>query len=330
MDYIKIILDGYLNNDSRNFLPHYFVRQQKKAEKEYYNSEEFFGGCRQAINRLLSNLESQLQRQRNDDIFAISSLKNGTMKANHSDSSITYEEQVKKSILEWQQQLDSWSIKNFSVIINKYCKEYTGHLWHDDLLFIENAIRIAENNVSDSNKNESLDYNADFIDSILKGIKELQNQDINAECIRLVKTEKIKHEAQFRNWFKTYFSSKYAFVNAEPEKGNGRIDLKIEDPKVNTKIIEFKGWWNNDKKQVINQISNYLTDFESDGFIIVINDKKKNVDNEYFQLIKSDSIKYVQNTYQVQETLSGYKYYVSHHYDKIRTKNLYHFIINVY
>lgn len=330
MDYIKIILDGYLNTDSRNFLPHYFVREQKKAEKEYFSSEEFFAGCRQANNRLLSNLESQLQRQRNDDFFAINALKNGTMKVNHSDSSITYEEQVEKSILEWQQQLNSWSIKNFSVIINNYCKHYTGHLWHDDVLIIDNAIKIAENNVSELSKNKSIDSNSDFIDSILKGIKELQNQDINAECIRLVKTEQVKHEAQFRNWFKTYFSSKYASVNAEPEKGNGRIDLKIEDSKVNTKIIEFKGWWNNDKKQVISQISNYLTDFESDGFIIIINDKKKNIEKEYFEIIKSDSIKYEQNTYQVRKTESDYKYFISHHYDNIRTKKLYHFIINVY
>jgi hypothetical protein len=330
MDYIKIILDGYLNTDSRNFLSQYFLREQKKAEKEYFSSEEFFAGCRQAINRLLSNLESQLQRQLSDDFFAINALKNGTMKVTHSDSSITYEEQVEKSIQEWKQQLDNWSIKNFSVIINKFCKQYTGHLWHDDLLFIENAIKIAENQVYEPIKSKSFDNNSDFIDSILKGIKELQNQDINAECIRLIKNEQTNNEAQFRNWFKIYFASKYAYVNAEPEKGKGRIDLKIEDSKVNTKIIEFKGWWNNDKKLVVSQISNYLTDFESDGFIIIINDKKKNVEKEYFEIIKSDSIQYVQNTYQVRKTESDYNYFISHHYDNIRTKKLYHFIINVY
>ena len=330
MDYIKIILDGYLNPDSRNFLSQYFVREQKKAEKEYFDSEEFFAGCKQAINRLFGNLESQLQKQRSDDFFAINALKVGTMKANHTDLSLTYEEQLEKSIQEWQEQLDSWSIKNFSVIINNFCKQYTGHLWHGDLLFIDTELKIAENQVNGLSNNKSIDGSIDFIDSILKGIRELQNQDINAECIRLIKKEQVKHEAQFRNWFKTHFSSKYAYVNAEPEKGNGRIDLKIEDSKTNTKIIEFKGWWNNDKKLVVSQISNYLTDFESDGFIIIINDKKKNVEKEYFEIIKSDSIKYVQNTYQVKNTESDYKYFISHHHDNIRTKRLYHFIINVY
>ncbi|MFA6667685.1 MAG: hypothetical protein WCS51_04990 [Bacilli bacterium] len=330
MDYIKIILDGYLNTDSRNFLPHYFVREQKKAEKDYFSYEEFFAGCRQSIKQLLGNLESQLQRQRKDDIIVISALKSGAMKVNYSDSSITYNEQVKKTILEWQQQLDSWSIKNFSVNINDYCKNYTGHLLHDDLLFIDNAIKIAENNISKLNKNKSIDYNTDFIKSILHGIKELQNQDINAECIRLVKMDKVTHEAKFRDWFKTYLSDKYASVNAEPEKGNGRIDLKIEDNKINTKIIEFKGWWNTDKKQVISQILNYLTDFESEGFIIIINDKKKNVEKEYIEIIKSDTGKYMLTKPQVQKTESGYKYYISYHYDKMRTKTLYHFIINVY
>ena len=330
MDYIKIILDGYLNIDSRNFLSQYFVREQKKAEKEYFSYEEFFAGCKQAINRLLGDLESQLQRQRSDDFYAINALKNGTMKVNHNDASNTYEEQVEKSILEWQQQLNNWSIKNFSVVINNFCMQYTGHLWYDDLLFIDNAIKIAENHVYESSRRKSIDNNADFIDSILRGIKELLNQDINAECIRLIKRDQINHEAKFRDWFKTYFASKYHHVNAEPEKGTGRIDLKIEDAKVNTKIIEFKGWWNNDKKQVVSQISNYLTDFESDGFIIIINDKKKNVENEYFKIIKSDPIKYVQNTYQVLNTESDYKYFISHHNDNIRTKRLYHFIINVY
>ncbi len=329
MDYIKIILDGYLNPDSRNFLSQYFVREQKKAEKEHFDSEEFFAGCRQAINRLLGNLESQLHRQRSDDIFAINALKSGTMKVNHNDLSLTHEEQVEKSIQEWQQQLDGWSIKNFSVIINKFCNQYTGHLWHDDLLFIDNAIKVAENQVYELSNNKS-DNNSDFIDSILKAIKELQNQDTNAECVRLIKKEQVKHEAQFRNWFKTYFVGKYSYVNAESEKGNGRIDLKIEDPKIDTKIIEFKGWWNNDKKQVVSQISSYLTDFESDGYIIIINDKRKNVENEYFEIIKSDSIRYVQDTYQVRNINSGYKYFISKHSDNIRTKKLYHFIINVY
>ncbi|MBI0400402.1 hypothetical protein [Cyclobacterium marinum] len=299
------------------------------TEKEYFDSEEFFAGCREAINRLFDNLESQLNRQRSDAFFAINALKNGTMKVNHNDSSLTSEEQLEKSIQEWKQQLDIWSITNFSVIINKFCNQYTGHLWHNDLLIIDKALKVAEDHVHELSNIKS-DKNSDFINTILKAIKELQNQDTSAECVRLIKDEQVKHEAQFRNWFKTYFVGKYSYVNAEPEKGSGRIDLKIEDPKINTKIIEFKGWWNNDKKQIVSQISSYLTDFESDGYIIIINDKRKNVENEYFEKIKSDSIKYVKGTYQVCHSSSGYKYFISQHFDNIRTKMLYHFIINVY
>ena len=37
MDYRKIVLEGYNNNDSRQNLDSYFFRQWKNAEKEFYS-----------------------------------------------------------------------------------------------------------------------------------------------------------------------------------------------------------------------------------------------------------------------------------------------------
>lgn len=54
----------------------------------------------------------------------------------------------------------------------------------------------------------------------------------------------------------------FSYFTAETEKGNGRIDLKIEDSTIDTKIIEFKGWWNNDEKKIAGQINSYLTYFK--------------------------------------------------------------------
>jgi hypothetical protein len=172
----------------------------------------------------------------------------------------------------------------------------------------------------------------EFIDILIKGIRELQTQDVNAECIRKIKKNNGNNEALFRDWFKTYFASIYDSVNAEPEKGNGRIDLKIQDSCIGNKIIEFKGWWNNDKKQVCKQINSYLTDFEKDGYIIMINhNKNKNITSEYLALIKAKEMGYLEKSLEERQYKNtGFDYYLTKHFDNIRTRTLHHFIINVF
>ena len=172
----------------------------------------------------------------------------------------------------------------------------------------------------------------EFISKLLKGINTLQSQDCKEECIRLIKGEGKNREAPFRDWFVTFLSGSYDYVNSEPEKGNGRIDLKVEDKKLGTKIIEFKGWWNNDKDQVVSQIMNYLTDFNYDGYIIIINhNKKKNILKDYQSIIKTPEMNYVMNSVQeIEFDDTKFKYFQTHHYDGIRTKVLTHIILNVY
>lgn len=174
--------------------------------------------------------------------------------------------------------------------------------------------------------------NNDFVSILLKATKELQEQDLKASCIQLIKNEGKKDESSFRYWYKTHLSGIYQHINAEPEKGNGRIDLKINDEKIGEKIIEFKGWWNNDKKQVINQITSYLTDFVNDGYIILINHTKgKNIKDEYLNIIQSKEMNYVQESY-TEKTFekTDFKYFHTEHNDGIRTKILTHIILNIY
>ena len=59
MDYRKIVLEGYNNNDSRQNLDSYFFRQWKNAEKEFYSVKEFFDGCLSQINSFKTNIEVQ-------------------------------------------------------------------------------------------------------------------------------------------------------------------------------------------------------------------------------------------------------------------------------
>lgn len=60
----------------------------------------------------------------------------------------------------------------------------------------------------------------------------------------------------------------------------------------------------------------------------MINDKQKGIDEDYLKLIKFDDINNSFEEINVQNT--GYKYYISNHPDSIRTKRLYHFILNIY
>lgn len=331
MDYFKIVLDGYFNSNNRKFLTEYFVREQKKAKKDFYSTDEFFSGCDDVIEQFSNEIKRQLFKEKNDCHFAISHIKNGTMNFSQSDKSKTYEEQCEQALISWEKQLNSWTIDSFSVNLFSMNIGYTGYLWHNDLLLISDAIEKAKTMVNENTIKTNSNNDNEFIDLILKGIKELQTQDQKAECIKVIKTESKKLEAPFCIWFKTFFSGKYTTVNAEPEKGNGRIDLKIEDLSIGTKIIEFKGWWNPDKKQVVSQILSYLTDFETDGYIVIINNNQKKIDDDYFDLIKSESVKYVENSFEeIDVPGTGYKYFISNHSDRIRTKRLYHFILNVY
>jgi len=333
MDYIKIVLEGYIDDNNRKYLAEYFVREQKKAGKEYYSAEEFFSGCNRVVQQFTDDIKRQLYKEKNNCYFAIDHIKNRTMKFSQPDSSLTFEEQCEEALIRWEEQLKGWSMDNFSVNLFSLRIGYSGYLWYNNLLVIGNAIEKAQKLISQENNKytEKSNLNSEFIESIIKCIRILQTQDLKVDCMRQIKVEKKNYEAPFRDFFHSQFSFKYNHVNAEPEKGNGRIYLKIEDLNLGTKIIEFKGWWNNDKKQVVSQIINYLTDFETEGYIVIINNKQKEVDKDYFALIKSESVKYIENSYEeLTYSNTGYKYFISNHSDGIRTKKLYHFILNVY
>lgn len=100
-----------------------------------------------------------------------------------------------------------------------------------------------------------------FVKDFILGIRELQLSDTNEECIRKLKEDNKKDESSFRYFFHRWFNAKEYVVVAEPEKGNGRIDLKVTHSVLGDKIIEFKGWWNADKDEIVQQLSSYLTDF---------------------------------------------------------------------
>jgi len=171
-----------------------------------------------------------------------------------------------------------------------------------------------------------------FIDYLIRGIQELQNQGENQSCIKNIKENRLL-ESPFRYYFKAILAQNFNSVEAEPEKGNGRIDLKVQDTRFSSpKIIEFKGWWNKDKYNIADQILGYLTDFEVDGYIILINHlKNKIIKDEYQRFISSPKTNYIDNTWKTEQYRgTNYSYYTSKHLIGENEKLLYHFIFDVF
>lgn len=171
----------------------------------------------------------------------------------------------------------------------------------------------------------------DFLRIFIKGIHELQQQGDKAPCVENIKNKKLL-EAPFQYYFKTFFASIYDSVEAEPQKGNGRIDLKIRDKTIGIKIVEFKGWWHSSKNTIVEQICNYLTDFEKEGYIFIINNNKtKNIINDYKDLITVKETNYITDSWEsIIFNKSNFEYFFSRHRLLNKEKIIYHFIFNVF
>lgn len=182
-------------------------------------------------------------------------------------------------------------------------------------------------------KNEKIATNpkdVDFINDFISGIKNLQDQDVKASCIADVKLNGRNHESPFRYFFQTWFTAKGYIAIPEPEKGNGRIDLKVLHNIIGDKIIEFKGWWNNDKDEIVNQVCSYLTEFEGDAFIFMINQTKGSIVEKYKEIITCNEMNYIQDSWQeISFRQTGFSYYSSKH-KFVRIKTVYHFIFSVH
>ncbi|GET28781.1 hypothetical protein [Prolixibacter sp. SD074] len=66
MDYLKILLDGICSPNEREHLEKYFIREQKKAEEEYFEAEEFFSGLNKAVEHLEYFVNKRVNEQKGE------------------------------------------------------------------------------------------------------------------------------------------------------------------------------------------------------------------------------------------------------------------------
>jgi hypothetical protein len=167
----------------------------------------------------------------------------------------------------------------------------------------------------------------DFINDMLLGINHYNETDYTG-WKKPIK-EKPENEWPYRDWFNNWFGARDYAVHRESLKGAGHIDLKIGHASIGTRKVEFKGWWNSEKKNLVGQIFGYLTRFDGTGYLVIINTTKGNIDATYKAMISDqvkepDTIKWFDEKF----PLSSYKYYRTRHTINGHDKELYHFIID--
>jgi hypothetical protein len=170
----------------------------------------------------------------------------------------------------------------------------------------------------------------DFINDFLRGIRHLMDKHEKEVCISKL-LEGDKHEGPFRDYFWRWFEGQGYALNSESQRGNKHIDLKAEHPSINRKIIEFKGWWNKGRNFIIPQLFNYLTDFEGDGYIFIINHTRKPIVDAYQKMITGSITGLKKGTWRVLTFKpTAFNYFSSEHQFNGQPKTIYHFIINIH
>ena len=150
MNYLEIVLQGYLNKNNRDFLNKYFYREFKKAQKEnFYEADEFFNGCLDVVNFLKQDLQNKVWDRKNELLMMLEGAKNKTMPIKDLQGK-SVEKKRKETIEYCKKELGSetaHSIGGISFTVNLIGitnGRYTGSLYISDIENIELGIRKAK------------------------------------------------------------------------------------------------------------------------------------------------------------------------------------------
>lgn len=102
MNYLEIVLQGYFNENNREHLEKYFVREYKKAEKENFEADEFFSGCLKIIEGWEKHLQDKVFERKRELYLMLNEAKNGTL--SYSDMEGKTIEQKRQETIEYCEQ----------------------------------------------------------------------------------------------------------------------------------------------------------------------------------------------------------------------------------
>lgn len=177
---------------------------------------------------------------------------------------------------------------------------------------------------------DTKNINTALNETIIKAIRLIQTNE--PSFIKDFKSKKTTSllEADFRNHFYYIFGlSNEIEVDAEALSRVGRTDLRIVSNKFGTKTFEFKIWNRPGYDKVIKQLYEYLTDFESDGFVFMVNSNKNSIEDKYIDNLKNSEMGYIANSLE-RRTIDKFEFLISKHKINVKEKTVFHFIYNIY
>lgn len=176
--------------------------------------------------------------------------------------------------------------------------------------------------------NTSKSINISISEIIIKTIKLIQTNE--PSFIKDFKNQKTKSllEDDFRSHF-FYIFGLYIDVDAESLSRVGRTDLRLISNNFGTKTFEFKVWGRTGYDIVVKQLYEYLTDFEHEGFIFMVNPNQTSIEDKYIDNLQKVSMGYIKNTFDKKQ-IDNFTFFISKHKIHTKEKIIYHFILNLY
>jgi len=207
MNYLDIVLQGYFNDNNREFLERYFFREFKKAEKEqFFEAVEFFSGCMKVIESWEKHLQYKVSERKRELYLMLDEAKNGTLSYAELEGK-TIEEKRQETIQYCEQELKDVrpdGIGSLSFTVHLYSLtngRIAYNMPYNELLVIKFAILKAFKKTQPNNEPlllqqtekpkpeqetpktfDELFYNTDLVKPCIDILKELDPPLIDTDC----------------------------------------------------------------------------------------------------------------------------------------------------
>jgi hypothetical protein len=207
MNYLEIVLQGYFNDNNREFLEKYFFREFKKAEKEqFFEAVEFFNGCLKVIEGWEKHLQDKVFERKRELYSVLNAARNGTLSYAEFEGK-TIEEKWQETIQYCEQELkdvrpDGIGSLSFTVHLHSLTNGRIAYnMAYSEVLQIKLSILIAFKKTQPNNEPlppqpivkqkpeqetpktfDELFYNTDLVKPCIDILKELDPPLIDTDC----------------------------------------------------------------------------------------------------------------------------------------------------
>lgn len=149
MDYLDIVCKGYIEKYQHGTpLDSFFKREAQKAKRdEFCEFNDFFNGCKKAVESLKANIQQQLNNEIHENKSAINILQQGRMK--HEDGHLIIDkEEIEEHVKIFEEQMNCLDINDFQIYFKNAFENKIPRFYYSELIEIENIIQIAESEIN--------------------------------------------------------------------------------------------------------------------------------------------------------------------------------------